>query len=207
MNYEEISNAIISYANRENDFPFISNIQLWINMVEQEINRSLRSTKQETRASIEIGSQYITLPDDALELRNIQIERGGFTYPLEAMSPQQIDTEAANISPFPSGYTVIGRALQLNKAPSENVTIEISYYAKVPELTPDDDSNWLSQDAPDAYIFGALSHANAWLADDDRIQLWATKFDQIKNDLQSESERLKYQGGNMVQRLDPRYVV
>ena len=207
MNYEEISDAIINYANRSNDFAFISNIQLWISMVEGELNRSLRSTDQEVRAAIEVATQYIQLPEDVLELRNIQMNTSRGTVPLEAMSPQQIDTEAASSVGIPSGYTVIGAAIQLDCAPSSNVSIEIAYYAKIPELTSEADNNWLSSKAPDAYIFGALSHANAWLADDDRIQLWAIKFDQIKNDLQTESERLKYQGGSMVQRLDPLYVV
>ena len=52
------------------------------------------------------------------------------------------------------------------------------------QATIDITTNWFSQAAPDLIIYGALLHAEAWIKDESKIQVWAALFEKAKQEIE-----------------------
>ena len=50
------------------------------------------------------------------------------------------------------------------------------YYQRLPELTEDTDSNWLTEKNPDAYIFGLCTEISAFAKDEASYMAYDSRF-------------------------------
>lgn len=63
-------------------------------------------------------------------------------------------------------------------SPDVEYPIEILYYQQPPYLDDNNQTNWLTDFAPNALLHGALLQAEPYLKNDERIQVWATIYKQ-----------------------------
>ena len=166
MTYSELQDAIASWCQRDD---LSSIIPTWVTFATSAFNRKLRSPEMESRDQSTIDEEYTALPDDFLEIISIV---DSDSRELRYMGRQQFAAiVAAGGTPDVPIYTIEDYQLRVYPAPtvSESLLVTILYYEQIAPLVDAGDTNWLLTDYPDAYLYGALIHARAWLHDDDRL--------------------------------------
>jgi hypothetical protein len=154
----------------------------------------LRVRQMETRATALLTGEYVALPSDFVELRELKIN----TVPernLTYVTPQQFaDAAASSGAGVPVVYTLIGNDIRFGPAPAaaEGLTAELLYYAAVPALSASAPSNWLLQAAPNVYLFGALLEASPYIGDDSQLPRWFAMFSAAIGGLQAQDRRARH---------------
>lgn len=122
---------------------------------EATFNRELRVPEMETRIIITVTGELTTLPDDFLQMRTI-FHEGNPDRLLSSMSPAALVRGYGGMAGEACAYAIEG--LTLRVAPFGPATLEMSYYAALPQLSDDRVSNWLLRLHPDLYVSGVLYH-------------------------------------------------
>ena len=192
-NYTELQDSIADFLNRSD---LTSVIPDFITMCEADLNRTLRVRDMSIRSRAPINSQYVKLPADFLGMRNIDLLTDPVT-PLTYKNLQNLDIHRAGDSTGkPLYYSVMQDSIEFAPVPDGDYTIEIVYYQKIPALSSGvtDGVNWLLTDHPDAYLYGSLMHSAPYLQADERIGLWAGKYNQILEQIKKSDEQAKFSG-------------
>ena len=192
-NYTELQDSIADFLNRSD---LTSVIPDFITMCEADLNRTLRVRDMSVRSRAPINSQYVKLPADFLGMRNIDLLTDPVT-PLTYKNLQNLDIHRAGDSTGkPLYYSVMQDSIEFAPVPDGDYTIEIVYYQKIPALSSADTDgvNWLLTDHPDAYLYGSLMHSAPYLQADERIGLWAGKYNQILEQIKKSDEQAKFSG-------------
>ena len=99
-----------------------------------------------------------------------------------------VETDASGVY-----YTIIGDQLQI-RPPQDNKILEVTYYQKLLELGEVNTENWLSQDYPDAYVFGLMVEISAFTKDVDSGQLWESRFVETLNSIDNQDIKNRWSG-------------
>ena len=133
-------------------------------------------------ATIENYEMYITEP----------VEKAG---PIEAVGPGRIYQERAfrgNVTGRPLFGSIVDTEMRLAPIPDDVYTIEIVGEAIFVPLSASQTSNYILDDYPDVYLYGALMEAVPYLKHDERIPVWQTKFDTALAELEQAQMRNEY---------------
>jgi hypothetical protein len=195
--YSDLTAAIAAWLNRSDLTP---QIPTFIQLAHTRLNRDLRLARMETRASANTlpGNAMLALPEDFLEMRHVRLA----TDPpiiLRAANPAEIDALGA-VRGLPRAYATIGRALRLGPTPDAATGVALTYYARVPPLSPDNDGNWLLEEAPDVYLYAALAESAPYLHEDARVQTWAALYDRALDSLRTADLKARWGGSNLTSR-------
>jgi len=179
--YTELQSAVSNWLGGRSDLT--SRIPEFITLCEAKLNRELRSTQMDTRSYTAVNTantepEFITLPGDFQTMRRVRLSGETGKPALEFVSPQQMDSfryDRANVSGVPAYYTIFGTEMELFPTPDDDYTLEIIYRANIPALASNS-TNWLLTASPDLYLYGALMEAAPYIADDARINTWATGY-------------------------------
>jgi len=189
-NYTDLKASVADFLNRSD---LTSVIPDFITLAEADFNRSLRVREMSVRTQAPIDSQYVKLPDDFLGMRNIDLMTDPVT-PLSYKNLQNLDIHRANdATGKPLYYSIMQNNIEFAPAPDGDYTIEIVYYQKIPALSANT-TNWLLDNHPDAYLYGTLMHSAPYLQADERIGVWAGKYQQIIQQITTSDERAKFSG-------------
>lgn len=189
--YSNLQTSIASFLNRADLTAVIPD---FITLAEAQILRRLMKSwhdghslprKMVTRnAAFSINAEMVNLPTDFLGLLALSID----TEPekLRYVKPDTLAHEKARrglvITPAtPQIFSVVGTQFQFLPVPDVTYTGTLIYWAKPSALSSA--VNWILQDHPDVYLFGALLQSAPYLMDDPRIQVWGTLFSQALDDL------------------------
>ena len=193
-NYTDLKAEIAAWLARSD---LTSIIPTFIADAEAQFNRLLRTRQMEQRSTA-TATEYMTLPDNWLEMRNIQIN-GTPVYTLEQRAPFEMDALDDGTSGQPSRYCILANQIQLAPAPDSTYTLEIDYWEAIPPLASNS-TNWLLLVHPDAYRYGALLSAAGYLADDPRIPVWQRAYGDIIGHIQTADRRARWSGSPLVVR-------
>jgi hypothetical protein len=70
--------------------------------------------------------------------------------------------------------------------PADDYSYEVLYYERLAPLDSSNQSNWFTQYAPQALLYGSLLQAMPFLKNDERMGMWQAQYDQIVNVLKTE---------------------
>jgi len=189
-NYTDLKASVADFLNRSD---LTSVIPDFITMAEAELNRTLRVREMSVRTQAPIDSQYVKLPDDFLGMRNIDLLTDPVT-PMTYKNLQNLDIHrASDATGKPIYYSIMQNNIEFAPVPDGDYTIEIVYYQKVPSLSANS-TNWLLTDHPDAYLYGTLMHSAPYLQADERIGVWAGKYQQVIQQITTSDEKAKFSG-------------
>ena len=189
-NYTDLKASVADFLNRSD---LTSVIPDFVTMAEAEFNRTLRVREMSVRTQGPIDSQYVKLPDDFLGMRNIELMTDPVT-PLEYKNLQNLDIHRRNDKTGkPLYYSIVQNSIEFAPVPDETYTLEIVYYQKVPTLSSNT-TNWLLDNHPDAYLYGTLQHSAPYLQSDERVGVWAGKYQQVIEQITTSDEKAKFSG-------------
>jgi hypothetical protein len=141
--YSELVSELGDWLNRAD---LTAKIPTFIRLFEARMNRRLRSPDMEqtfSRTTI-IGINSYALNGRVRELRDVYADS---------------DTIEVN-------YTVSGENIVIDPVPTSEFTFYYSGYTTLSGLSDSNTTNWLLDDHPDAYLYGSLAEAYAFLKDD-----------------------------------------
>ena len=75
----------------------------------------------------------------------------------------------------------------VSPTPASAYTYEVLYYERNQPLDSSNQSNWFTEYAPQALLYGSLLQAMPFLKNDERIPMWQAQYDKIISVLQNEN--------------------
>ncbi len=198
--YTELKDAIADWLDRSD---LTARIPDFIALAEARLNRELRIRPMEVRSILELiaGQKYFALPGGYLQMRNIQLNTNPTT-PLEYVTPEMLDRlYGSDATSRPRAYSLIGDEIQLSPIPDSTYTLEVAYYEK---FTPLGDgtagtvtTNWLSENAPDVILYGALIEAEPFVKNDERMPMWLNAYKESIDKIQKADNKDRHSGSQM----------
>ena len=189
--------SIADFLNRDDLTAVIPD---FISLAEAQINRDVRHWNMEARSDGQQsgGDEYMQYPADWVETIRLHLTGTGTSVvnPIsrDAMADKREKNE--DTSGTPMYYTHADGQFQLYPTPSVDTDFELLYYQKIPSLSSNAD-NWLLLDSPDVYLYGALLHSAPYLAEDERVAIWAQMYSAAVARLNEASESARYSGSGL----------
>lgn len=199
--YAELKTAIAGWLDREDLTNIIPD---FIALTESRHRRDFKIRRMETRvtASTVADTEYYSLPDNYVAMRNIQLNTDPKTS-LEYLTPEIMDrVRGGSSTGKPKAYSIIGNNFQLRPIPDSVYEIEMLYYKYFTPLSDSNTTNDMLTYHPDIYLYGALVEAEPYLQNDKRLQTWASLYDRAKKDLIDTNERDRHSGTAPTTRID-----
>ena len=171
--YSELSTAVFSRLNRS---AVSADFDVAIALAEAEVNRRLAwkpVRPMHTHSTATVSAEYLGVPADILDVDSLAIDGVEVTY----TSPQNLERMAAEDAAVPRYYTQIGEEFRFFPVPDTSYTLDLIYWAKVPNLNSTDTTNWLLTGHPDAYFHGVLAHLYQQYFDPEGASEQAALFD------------------------------
>ena len=196
--YTELKATLADFLNRDDLTAVIPD---FITLAESQINRDVRHWKMEVRSSGQQDAldEYIQIPSDWLETIRLHITASGTSavtlISRDAMADKRAGAE--DVAGTPIYYTHADSQFQLYPTPSAETDFELLYYQKTTALSGSNADNWLLLDSPDVYLYGALLHSAPYLAEDQRVAMWAQMYSAAVARLNEASELARYSGSGL----------
>jgi hypothetical protein len=194
-NYAELQTAVANFMARSD---LTSQIPDFITMAESRMSRELETREQEKRsqATLTAGDEYILLPNDFREVREVKINASP-TRVLSYYSPAALDSMySSNGQGMPEGYSIVGLEMKLRPIPDSAYTSEIVYIGSLPNIS-NITTPTLFIRSPDLYLYGALAEGYAYLLDEARAAQYDQKFTRILEEIKVDEQRSHYGTGSL----------
>lgn len=175
MTYTALLAQVAAWLNRTDLTAVIPD---FVALTEERMNRTLRVRQMETAlAATPIVSNVITPPAGTIDVKTLRVNDNN------DLTVQSYETALRMQSDAPATlWAWKGTDLYFNGSG----TVSGVLYKKVPALATAS-TNWLSEAAPSAYLFGCLAEAALYTGGD--AATWEGRFQAVLNDLQSTDKR------------------
>jgi hypothetical protein len=193
MNYAAIQAKISNILKRGTSLD--ADIPDWIAFTESQIESELRdcSTIQSVTSSFVSGANAVSMPT-SLEIVDVFLNIGGTLTPLIpiAMLPP------ANTPPQQPQYWMADiTGIRFDSIADQNYSIVVQLYGQLDIATTS--TNWVSDNVPDAYVYGALVHSTVKTQADP--SMYSSMFDVAINKAKRLNAKRKAQS-SMIMRTD-----
>jgi hypothetical protein len=179
--YAELQTAVENWLKRSDLDSIIPDL---IMLGEKRIFREIRARSMETALNSTIASGVIALPADYLDLKFAYVDGAPVKLLQRATATALLQQHPLRASTSkPTMIAREGSNFIFGPYPDATYTIKGIYYAKPTTIASSD--NALFVESPDLYLFAALLEAEPYMKNDARVVLWQTKYDQIKDQINS----------------------
>ena len=197
--YDELKSTIADFLNRDD---LTSVIPTFISLAEADMNRKVRHWRMEDRAVAVADARYIALPANFIEAQRIMltspaVQRLEMITQSDLMDRRSVDDTAKK----PAYYSIVDGAFELYPQPDQSYDLEIVYYERLDSLSASITTNWMLEYSPDAYLYGSLLHAAPYLAEDGRVQVWASLYKNAIDGINLEDDKAKASGSGHRMRI------
>lgn len=194
--YSDLQTAIANFLARTD---LTAQIPDFIKLAESRMSRELETRSQEkrVRATLTSGNEYISLPVDLREVREVKLNTAPLTV-LQYKSPSQLDSDLSTTGlGKPIAYSVVGDELKLRPVPDTGYVAEIIYIGDITPLSATTATNNILTRHPDAYLSGSLVEAYTYLMDEQRAQVYDQKFSRCIEEIRKDEQRAHYGTGTL----------
>ncbi|TGD94062.1 phage adaptor protein [Methylobacterium nonmethylotrophicum] len=176
--YDSLLENAADYIARNDLDPYF---QTFVQLTEKRLNSALKVPGMEAIATVNLDGTSLagTIPVDYVEWISVvwHAASNGPSQRLRYVEPNSPEfTYRHRPNGNPQYYTVLAGAVRL--APSRAGSVEVAYYKTIPGLTPDNQTNWLIQKAPQLYLYGVLAEAYSFQKDEQNSNAWLQRSDE-----------------------------
>ena len=190
MTYDSLVNDIETYLERT-DQATIDKIPQFIMLAEQVIAAELKFLGNLTVAESNMiaTESVIDKPARWRKTVSMNVTVDGQKYPVllrkyEYLREYWPDATETGVPKFYCDYDYTHWLIA--PTPAANYVFEVLYYERVQPLDSSNQSNWFTQYAPPALLYGTLLQAMPFLKNDERINMWQSQYAQIMAVLKTE---------------------
>lgn len=191
--YAELQTEIANWLNRGD---LTSQIPEFISLAEAEIKRVLESqfVTAETISIVADDGDY-TMPSNLIGDYEMYIvtpeDYAGRLNPVSVGQLYDNRRENYNVTGRPQYFAIQNGTLFVSPVPDQSYSARLVHEG-LAVLSDSNTSNYVLTNAPDLYLYGALSHASPYLKDDERVSLWQFRFDKAIKQLQIAKDRAEW---------------
>ena len=208
--YATLQTAVANWLDRSD---LTDRIPEFIALSEARMNRTLRlaimlNVDQTTlggAATLVAGTRDYSLPSGYLQMLDFHLRTDPIT-PLSYITPENMNRMwAGSELGIPEAYTIFSdnasgtpiKKVKLGPSPAGTYTYSMMFYKKIDALATDNTTEQMLTNNPDVYLYGALLEAEPFLMNDQRVQLWATAFQESLSALQEQDNKDRHSGSAM----------
>lgn len=169
--YNDLVTSIEGYIKEDTLTSFIND---WILLFEAIAGADLlKHPLNEIRETITITSDvWQNLPTNAYAVKSIELNVATGNRWIENTANENIIRTYGQFQPGqPDWFATKGSEIRFGPLPDGDYDAEMIYWRKLEPLNSAD-NNWLYQNFPMLYVYGALLQAEPWLENDPRIPVW-----------------------------------
>lgn len=207
MNYTDLVDASKAYADRQ-DIEVDANIDLFILMTEARMNRVLKTREQTSRsyAPTVDDQEFYSLPPDYAGMRDIQLnselpstehKQKQFNY----LNPEQFNIRRDQVYCGMLYYTIVANQFQIYPIQDGGQSLEIVYYQKVPNLSENNLTNWMSNSHPDIYLAGITAEIEIFAKNYNVGKAWHERMVAAIGELEVSDQVERWSGQPLVTRV------
>lgn len=190
MTYDSLVDDVGTYLERT-DQATIEKIPTFIMLAEQVLASELKFLGNLTVAAsaMVLGANIIDKPARWRKTVSMNVTVGGKRQPVllrkyEYLREYWPDPTQTDVPLFYCDYDYTHWLVA--PTPSSAYTFEVLYYERAQPLDSTNQSNWFTQYAPQALLYGTLLQAMPFLKNDERTQMWQAQYSQVIEMLKNE---------------------
>jgi len=190
MTYDSLVNDIRTYLERS-DTATLEKIPTFIMLAEQVLAADLKFLGNLTvvESTMVQGEAVIAKPSRWRKTVSMNITVAGKRQPVfirkyEYLREYWPDAAETDVPAFYCDYDYDHWLVA--PTPDADYSYEVLYYQRLQPLDSSNQSNWFTQYAPQALLYGSLLQAMPFLKNDERIPMWQQQYDLIVNVLKTE---------------------
>jgi len=192
MTYDSLSENIQSYLERT-DTATIEKIPLFIMLAEQVIAAEIKflgNLTVNTSAMVQ-GDNVIAKPARWHKTVSMNVTVAGKRYPVllrkyEYLRNYWPDATQEDAPLYYCDYDYTH--WMVAPTPADDYAFEVLYYERVQPLSSANQTNWFTEYAPQAMLYGSLLQTAPFLKNDDRLPMWQQQYSQIMEVLKAEDK-------------------
>jgi hypothetical protein len=169
-----------------------SRIDTFIDLAEAKHTREIRVRAMLRRAQAATTGKYMALPLNYRAMKILRLLTSPVTV-LEQCNETDLTIRTQEAQGKPEFFS-IHEEIEFNRTPDEEYTAEMIYYSPLTALSDTNASNWILANAADLYLYGALSAAEPFLDNDERLNTWKTLYNEAAQAINLEDQRSRTSG-------------
>jgi len=190
MTYNSLTSTVLQYLERS-DAAVVNAIPTFITMCEFEIAQNIKTLGQMevVDSNMNIGNPVSPKPARWRKTTSMTLSVSGQKQPmlvrkLEYLNAYAQDVTATGIPLYYADYDYDHWLVA--PTPNQAYAFEALCYTRLEPLSSTNQTNWLTQNAPNAMLFGTLKQTAPFLKNDARLALWKQMFDEALASLKTE---------------------
>lgn len=189
LTYDSLTSTVLQYLERS-DQAVVDAIPTFITLAEFEIAQQIKTLGQlqVVESTMNAGDPTISKPARWRKTVSMSIVKNGQRLPVLLRKYEYLKTYAPNAATTgtPLYYADYDYEHWLvAPTPDAAYVFEVLYYERISPLSSENQTNWITQNAPNAMLFGTLLQAMPFLKNDSR-QIFQQKYDQALAALKTE---------------------
>ena len=191
MTYTSLYNDISSYLERT-DAATLAKIPTFIMLAEQTLASEIKFLGNLTvnQSNMVTGNPVITKPARWRKTVSMNVTVNGARQPVflrtyEFMRQYWPDEAEEDVPKYYGDYDYTHWLVA--PTPDAAYDFEVMYYEEVQPLDGANQTNWFTQYAPQAMLYGSLLQAMPFLKNDERMPMWRAEYDKIVAQLKTEN--------------------
>jgi len=204
MNYTDIVNTALTYADRSDDTDLVNLIPSIVPIVEARINKVLSTYNMSTEYASPMGSGSFefSLPSgfdgvNTIKIRNIST--GSISKVLTRIPADALYTLQAN-SISQDLYTIENNKIIVLTEETDEYELVLNFTQSVPSLYANS-TNWLADLHCDCYIFGIVAEIYSYVKNKEGFESWNTRFNESLTNIQVNADKDEWNGAPLVIRM------
>lgn len=161
-------------------------INSFLGLAQITLNRDLNSQwmEKETDLTVTAAGTPLDLATLVIDYNRVRLVnmKGGKSL-IAKVKNEMRDLLATNSEGSSVWYSIDERKLTIYPWPAQDSIVQFSYYQMVPMLSATVDTNTFSQYHPDAILYAACVAASPYMAEDERVPVWAQQYEKVKTDI------------------------
>ena len=189
LTYDSLVNTVTQYLER-NDTATVNQIPTFITMCEFEIAQEIKTLGQlqVVTATMNVGNNVIAKPARWRKTVSFNLTNGTSRQPVylrkyEYLKAYAPDNTATGTPVYYADYNYDNWLVA--PTPDQSYSFEVLFYERLQPLSSTNQTNWLTQNAPNAMLFGTLLQAMPFLKNDQRT-IFQQKYDLALQALKAE---------------------
>jgi hypothetical protein len=189
LTYDSLTTTVLQYLERS-DQAVVEAIPTFITLAEFEIAQQIKTLgqMQVVESAMNINDPVIAKPARWRKTVSMNILKNGQRLPVLLRKYEYLKLYAPNVTTTSTPLYYADYDYEhwlVAPTPDASYTFEVLYYERISPLSSENQTNWLTQNAPNAMLFGTLLQAMPFLKNDNR-QIFQQKYDQALAALKTE---------------------
>jgi hypothetical protein len=189
--YEALKIEIADWLDRDD---LTGRIDSFIDLAEAKHAREVRvrAMLKRATASMSTATRFMALPTGYRAMKVMRLLTTPYTALLQVNHAEL--TRYHQTAEGKPEYFAIHEEIEFNRTPDDSYTLEMVYYCPLTALSDANASNWILVNAPDLYLYGALSAAEPFLDNDERLATWKGLYNEAVSSINLEDLRSRTSG-------------